>query len=624
MSYPPKACAGYRRRCICRLHRQSLNEDATIIFDEWDVSAPIPGAQARFRSGNSLLADDAEARVGMTHAADPTKHLPFTSGLAALIYPWLLPIVAGVVLGMTLVSFLVQPVWGDQSWLLYAAGRVLDGARLGTDIVETNPPTIIWLSEIPMALSRMIGMLPETMMKICLGSLIVFSAGWCASMIRRAPHPGSRSMALWLAIGIIYATTVYSWSDIGQREHIMALLLLPYLVAAATRLDGVSLGAWEGFAAGAAALVALSLKPHHVLIIAGVEALLAWRIGFLRSVVRPEAVGAVVAGLIYAAAVAIFAPDYVTKVVPLDYEAYLGYQKVPLLALIEPGRTIKIVTLLLLYAVVRRRLQHRALCDVLAIAGIGATIGYLIQQKGWQSQFLPADAYLILLFGSILTDRLIGWAASLHSRRLGAPVAVAISLMSGLLIGPFFYSMRTAKADTYDYRVAVQKSILDVLPAGTPITVLGVNYSTIFDFVLRDHLQWGSRSIGFWTLEAIFDAETAADGNSKRERLAELVDAVQWTRDAADEDLRRWKPSIILVERCADRTISCGTSESLRKVDMLQWFQQDPAFKADWGRYERCRQIGYYDVWYLTQDENLCKAIASIATKRLQAFAPSR
>jgi hypothetical protein len=559
----------------------------------------------------------------MIRAADPAKDTSSATGLAALLYPLLLPIGGGAVIGMTIVSFLVQPVWGNQSWLLYAAGRVLDGARIGTDIVETNPPTIIWLSEIPMALSRLFGVLPQTAMIMCVGLLIFFSAAWCASMVRRTAHGGSGSMAIWLAIGIAYGTTVYSWAYVGERDQIMTLLLLPYLVAAATRLVGGSPGNWQGFAAGAAALVALSMKPHHLFIILGIEVLLPWRAGFLRSVMRPEAVGAVVAGLAYAAAVAIFAPDYVLKVVPLDYEAYFGFNHVPLLALIEPRRTAKILALLLLYAVMRPRLEYRALGDVFAIAAVGATIGYLIQQKGWQYQFVPADAFFILLFEIILADRLIGWAASLQSRGLGAPVASAIGLMSCVLIGSLFYPIRYAKAGVYDYRVAVQQSILAVLPAGTPITVLGANYSTIFDFVLRYHLQWASRTIGFWTLEAIFNAETAADGSSKQQELAKVADAVQWTRAAADEDLRRWKPSVVLVERCADRTISCGMSESLREVDVLQWFQQDPAFKADWERYAPCGQVGYYDIWYLTQDEYLCKAVAAIPSNRLEAFRPT-
>jgi hypothetical protein len=551
----------------------------------------------------------------MTRPVELIKDFYLTNEAAALVMRLLLPIVGGAVVAMTVASLVAQPIWGDQSWLLYAASRVLDGGRIGTDIVDVNPPTIIWLSEIPVALSHLFGVLPQTAMKICLGLLLFLSAAWCASMVRRIPRAGSSSMAMWLAIGIAYATTVYSWAHVGQREYIMVLLLLPYLVTVALRLDGVSPAAWQGFVAGAIAVVGFSMKPQHILMAVGVEILLAWCNGLWRSLVRPEAVGAMFAGLVYAAAVAIFAPDYVTKVMPLAYRAYLGYTEVPLLALLEPRRMAKFVALLLLYAATRRRLEYRALSDVFAIAAVGATIGYLIQRKGWQYQFVPAQTFSILLVGVILVDGFIQFTASLQRKPFRAGIIKATALVSFLLVGLLYYPIQTAKAaaDVDKNRVAVQQSILAALPAGATIAVLGPNYASIFDFILDDNLRWGERFLGFWTLEVIFNAETAVDRKVRQQQLAQLTDVVQWTRAAADEDLRRWKPNLVLVERCADPTISCGTSESLREVDALQWLREDSAFKADWANYERCRQIGYYDIWYLRQDEKMCDAVTSIA-----------
>jgi len=95
---------------------------------------------------------------------------------------------------------------------------------------------------------------------------------------------------------------------------------------------------------------------------------------------------------------------------------------------------------------------------------------------------------------------------------------------------------------------------------------------------------------------------------------AQLAALARWTRAMADEDLRRWTPSLVLVERCADLAISCGTSKSLREIAILRWFQEDPSFKAAWADYEMCREIGYYDVWYLRRDKNACEALASVGS----------
>src|SRR5262249_1697729 len=123
--------------------------------------------------------------------ADPAKKLLSLHGRTALIAPLLLPLVGGAVVAMAAVCLIAQQLWGDQGWLLYVASRVLDGARIGTDIVEVNGPTIIWLSEIPVALGRLFDVSPDAAMRICLGALLVLSPTWCALMVRRIPRAGS-------------------------------------------------------------------------------------------------------------------------------------------------------------------------------------------------------------------------------------------------------------------------------------------------------------------------------------------------------------------------------------------------------------------------------------------------
>jgi hypothetical protein len=519
--------------------------------------------------------------------------------------------VAGAVAAMTIVNLLVQPIWGDQAWCFYVASQVLDGARLGKDIVETNPPTIVWISEIPVLLSRLLDVSPQTAMKIFLGPLTVLSVGWCASLVRRTAHAQSGTIALWLAIAIAYGTTVYSWEFVGQREHIMVLLMLPYLISSAIRLEGTSPPRWQGFAAGAAALVALALKPQHLVIVLGVEALLAYRHGILRSFTRPEASGAVLAAVVYCLAVWAFAPDYITKVVPLDFAAYTSYFHRSWVSLIVPSRTAKVVAVLALWVVVQRRLQHRALCTVLVIAAIGSTVGYLIQQKGDRYLFAPADAYFIILAAIIFVDIVTQLTRSPNRFVLQRWPRYAVALASGLTVGLFYFSPQFARAAaTYDNDWAgSQVEVASALPAGTKVVVLGPN-GISFDIVLDHHLEWASRFYGFWMLEAIFNAE-AADGNAKPAQLARVADVARMMRAAANEDFERRKPNVVLVELCEDERISCGTSEVMEKADILRWFEQDPTFRTIWAGYALCRQIGYYDVWYAKNDKDVCRALAS-------------
>jgi hypothetical protein len=518
----------------------------------------------------------------------------------------LLAILGGAVVAMTIVCLIPVQIYGDASWYLYAAGRVLDGAHVGeTDLVDVNPPLIIWLSLIPAALSRALGVLPQTGLRFCLAALAAISTVWCGSLVRRCHHDNANMMAVWLAIVILWAATAYPWNYLGEREQILILLVLPYLVAAAMRVDGMTLKAWEGIAIGLLAAVGFSLKVQHLGVVAGVELLLTWHLGWQRSTRRPELLALILGGLAYALAVLIFATDYVTKIVPLAYHAYLDYDRQPLAALLEPGRFVKIAGLTTVFLALRRRLLYRSLGDIFIIAALGFTLGYLIQEKGWQYQFIPASACYIILVGVMASEVLSRWAALRQQRLLSHRALTTVAIASTLVIGALYYPLHAVKARDLGMtdRVVAQRTITSSLPAGTMIFVLGPGYGTIFDFVLDYHLKWGSRFIGLWTLPEIFQKQQAAAESSGTRQPTPLV---QWTWNATVEDLQRWKPSVVLVERCQDPATLCGGLEST-PIDMLRWFGQDPAFVSVWSNYVFGRRIGYYDIWCLKNEQAVCE-----------------
>ena len=51
-----------------------------------------------------------------------------------------------LLVGLTVAAQLTALATPDTGFLLYAAGRMLDGAHLYRDIVEINPPLILWLN----------------------------------------------------------------------------------------------------------------------------------------------------------------------------------------------------------------------------------------------------------------------------------------------------------------------------------------------------------------------------------------------------------------------------------------------------------------------------------------------
>ena len=58
-----------------------------------------------------------------------------------------------VVIAIVLFTMLRSPLKDDVAWLLYVARRWLAGRELYVDVVEVNPPLIVWISAIPMQIA---------------------------------------------------------------------------------------------------------------------------------------------------------------------------------------------------------------------------------------------------------------------------------------------------------------------------------------------------------------------------------------------------------------------------------------------------------------------------------------
>ena len=64
------------------------------------------------------------------------------------------------------------------------------------------------------------------------------------------------------------------------------------------------------------------------------------------------------------------------------------------------------------------------------------------------------------------------------------------------------------------------------------------------------------------------------------------------------EDLERWHPVLILVERCQDPAVQCQVLED-RHDDLLAWFQRDPVFRKIFSHYRAAGSRGRYDAYLL-------------------------
>src|SRR5206468_5446290 len=75
---------------------------------------------------------------------------------------------------------LVHP---DVGWMLWIAGRLLDGGRLYHDVVDMNPPLIHYATTLPVALARSMGWPEVLVFKVFVLAIAAVSLVMCSRLI---------------------------------------------------------------------------------------------------------------------------------------------------------------------------------------------------------------------------------------------------------------------------------------------------------------------------------------------------------------------------------------------------------------------------------------------------------
>lgn len=526
-----------------------------------------------------------------------------------------IPLLFGAALGIAAVRLMAPPLWGDQTIYLYFADVILRGAKIGRDFVDSNPPLILWASMAPVMLGRALGILPQTAMKLILGASVMALLLWSTALFRGPKREASgrevrSALAAWLMLLVLlYATVIQPWYHLGQKDHVLAVLILPYLFSAGRVLDRAAPApAWQRLLAGVLAGIACSLKPYHILVVGVVELMLMVRTSGGRPVIRAEAVGVAIGGFICVALVFVFAFDYVARIVPFLYQSYFEFMRMPLPDMIGPARLAKVAAALAIWWFLRRRSEYCGSADVFAAAGVAAFVAYILQEKGIEYQLVPARVFFHVAVGLSavgLASRWLGrWMAPASGRSVPALV-----LASAVVVAAFSYPAQKQRAAAHwtDARQEAQRAVSANLAPGTTIFVLAPATGAIFDFLIRHELEWGSRFVHLWMIPAILHAE--ARSSTKHDELA------RWTRRAVTEDLAMRRPTVVLVDRCADPAFLPCIANHSQGYDVLPWFLRDADFQSVWAHYEKRQQFGPYDIWCAAEDDRICSPLLAALQK---------
>jgi hypothetical protein len=469
------------------------------------------------------------------------------------------------VLAIVLFALLRSPLKDDIAWLLYVARRWLAGRELYVDVVEINPPLIIWISAIPIRIASLLGIDPQyTAMPFFIG-IVLSCAWWTATILRRGGGLFADRIPVFAAIGTILL--VVPAGDLGQREHLLVAAVLPYLALFACSLDGERPGRTAAIAAGVLAGLGCALKPRYGAVFAVLECLALAR-GMRTCRLKPLSAIAAFAG--YGVLIAVLCPAYLRRAVPLALALYGGTDVTFLHLLADSARLLfgEAVAAALLAWSWRRGMPERNLLLTLVLFAATSTAICFIDGKDWFYHRLPATVTILLA--------LVLWAASvLFHRNTGPRRTWAPLLLAGIaglvfLVAAFQrLEPEVAQAvEPQDSTVAKLERVIRTERARTYIAfsewiALG------FPVVNNTGVVWTSRFDSMWALK----------GELWR---------VRFDPNAAKEwPIRRWVVHDFIAG-CPDVAV-VDTREGANWIGVLS---DDPVFARAWSQY---RQIAAFE-----------------------------
>ena len=499
-------------------------------------------------------------------------------------------VVLAFLLAISLAAEFTSYARPDTGFLLDAAARVLDGARLYVDVVEINPPLIIALNMVAVLSARLLD-IPEILAYRLGFTAVLIGALFLARWLLRRLFP--REIVLRRVFLLLLAFVLFPLArqDFGEREHLVLALLVPYLLLATARRLGRDIARMPALAVGGLAGLAFALKPHFLLLWLAVE-------GYLRAGRRvpvrgllPEtlAIGALLAS--YGIALVVLTPQYLglVRLLAVPYSRFL-YDPFFHVLVTGPGALLAIFALLA-FAALRPHARHPELWQSVALGADVCLVAGAAQQKGLRYHLYPSFALGTLLLGLIAWDtvRPLRNRVRLMYRWLAVSVLTTTVVVCVQNAAVTMGTGRDADRHQFDELVRLVRT----RAAGERVYVMSYHLRSAYPLINYSGARSASRFPQLWILAAEYLDQLKSSEPLRYHAEREMSPSERYLNQAVLEDLREHSPRLLVVFRHARDLPVNG----LRRLDYVGYFARDPQVARILQGYQLLAELGEYLVY---------------------------
>lgn len=502
--------------------------------------------------------------------------------------------IAALIVVVTLAAQLSMPLNVDAQWILTAADRVLGGQRLYRDILEINPPLIVWLQLPIVWLAHLTGVAADVLLRLVMVLAALAAATASSTIIGRDSRGGAGRDTVWSFPVMVGVLLLLPGGAFGQREQMITMLLLPYLATQANRLDHRPVRPRAAICAGVAAGLAVALKPHYVLVwllVSGYRSAAALPRRFS---LQPEDLSVICTGAAYILVVALAAPDFFALAQTYG-AAYLAYTTMTRLQIL--GESAAIIWLVIAIVVwrVRRSGSDRGAGAVLALAGVGAAAAAIWQGKGWTYHFLPAVSFAVLL--GALALRAVPSGAQRGGQAAARTAAAALLLVSWVpLMQSVLWQLTRGEAGPSP-QASMEQRELEAAVGGQggarSILVLSSDMTAAQPWVASSGLVSRNSFPCLWVPATAYHTRWNGVPRVLPRRPAEMTGAERAAFGTVVSDFTVHPPDLLVIESRAKNERFTGYPGGF---DHLAYYGADPRFAACLRQYRQVAALSGFEM----------------------------
>ena len=514
---------------------------------------------------------------------------------AERVLGWLVP---GVFLLLPLawvIAYLIPPLNHDVAVILAISDRWLGGERMYVDMIDVNPPLIFMLNLIPAALSRLLSMEDTQALVFCVLAIALWSVVVSWRMFPSLVAPAARTQHMIFLPLALFLAVVYPGEMFAQREHIMLLCAVPYLLLAAARFDGLKVSRGRMLTIAVIAGLGFALKPHFLAIPLLIEVYLLTARGWRKTLF--DAVPWIMLGVMaaYVAAAWIFTPEYFTSVLPLVFDSYEEIGGTNPLNVLYGRLLAPFMLMMVPLTIAAFLLRLSPLTRMAGLAALGGALSGIAQAKGWPYHLLPAQVMTLLLtvlvvcqgIDKLLAERFAGGRAlpilSMAPLRL---TVGALMLMLFCLAG----ATRTTFYDQLNFDNSQAGKLLKLVKKyaeGQPVLIISPGIYPHFPVLNYANARLAMRFQTIWPLQGAY--ESCRPEEARYHHPDKMPPMEQLLRRAVSEDFVKYHPALVIMDKNPGIRW-CGG----REFDLTEYFLSIPAFAEEWKNYDIVYQFDRY------------------------------